>query len=79
VPSNESIDERAAGDDTHSLAARVIQRGSRQRVSNSLAFEAGRDLGMREDDRSITPLVLGCGKLPTKIDLEPVRSFVIDC
>ena len=73
----ECSNELAAGDDSQSLAACIIERRSRKRIADSLSFELRRHFGMSEDDRPVPAAILTHGKLTIDFDFEAARVFVV--
>ena len=73
----ESGDERAAGDDSQSLAARVVESRFRESVADSLSLRLRRHLRMSEDDRPVPATILAYAQLTIDIDFETTRVFVV--
>jgi len=77
MSSYERSNELAAGDNSQSLAARIIERCFGQSIADSFSFELLRHFGMSEDDRAVPPAILGHSKHTIDIDLEAARLFVV--
>ena len=77
MSSNVRGNERAAGDDSQSLAARIVERRLCKRIADSFSRQFLRHFSVSEDDRPVPATILAHAKLTIDIDLEAARVFVV--